>query len=51
MPVPVHSLHWIAEPGFRDAVARYLEAERGAVDEEIEILTRYGPFRKVTEET
>jgi len=51
LPVPVHSLHWIAEPGFRDAVARYLEAERGAVDEEIEILTGYGPFRKVTEET
>jgi len=27
-------------------VAQYLEAERAAVAEEIEILTGYGPFRK-----
>ncbi|MBC7156813.1 MAG: GNAT family N-acetyltransferase, partial [Rhodobacteraceae bacterium] len=46
LPAEVHSLHWIAEPGFRDAVARYLEAERAAVDEEIEVLTAYGPFRR-----
>ena len=46
MPVATHSLHWIAEPGFRDAVERYLEAERRAVDEEIEVLTSYGPFRR-----
>ena len=46
LPSPVHSLHWIADSGFRDAVARYLEAERRAVDEEIEVLTAYGPFRR-----
>jgi uncharacterized protein len=46
LPVETHSLHWIADPGFRDAVARYLEAERRAVGEEIEVLTAYGPFRK-----
>lgn len=46
LPVATHSLHWIADPGFADAVARYLEAEEEAVDEEIEILTEYGPFRK-----
>ncbi|MCB1310950.1 MAG: N-acetyltransferase [Sedimentitalea sp.] len=46
LPVPTHSLHWIADPGFAAAVARYLEAERAAVTEEIEILTEYGPFRK-----
>ena len=46
MPVTTHSLHWIGDPGFRDAVARYLEEERGAVDQEIEVLTRYGPFRR-----
>ncbi|PWE32648.1 GNAT family N-acetyltransferase [Maritimibacter sp. 55A14] len=52
MPVTTHSLHWIADPGFSDAVERYLEAERAAVDEEIEVLTAYGPFRKTrTEET
>ncbi len=50
LPVPVHSLHWIAEPSFRKAVARYLDSERRAVDEEIELLTAYGPFRKVQSE-
>ncbi len=52
LPTTCHSLHWIADPGFRDAVARYLEAERRAVGEEIEVLTAYGPFkRKAGEET
>ncbi|MEI6100139.1 MAG: GNAT family N-acetyltransferase [Alphaproteobacteria bacterium] len=46
LPVPVHSLHWIADPSFRKAVARYLASERAAVDEEIETLTAYGPFRR-----
>jgi predicted N-acyltransferase len=49
LPVKTHSLHWIADPGFRDAVARYLEAERTATDEEIALLTDYGPFRKLAE--
>lgn len=50
LPTPVHSLHWIADAGFRDAVARYLREERRAVDEEIEVLTQYGPFRRVESE-
>jgi uncharacterized protein len=50
LPTPVHSLHYIADPAFRDAVARYLAEERRAVDEEIEVLTSYGPFRQVTSE-
>lgn len=52
LPVKTHSLHWVAEPGFARAVAQYLDAERAAVAEDIEILTGYGPFRKVeVEET
>jgi len=50
LPVETHSLHWIAEPAFRTAVDRYLEAERRAVGEEIEVLTAYGPFRRVSAE-
>lgn len=46
LPTPVHSLHWLADPAFCKAVARYLDQERRAVDEEIEVLTAYGPFRK-----
>ena len=47
LPAQTHSLHWIGDPGFKEAVARYLQAERTAVEEEIEILTSYGPFRKI----
>ena len=50
LPVQTHSLHWFSDDGFTAAVAQYLEAEREAVDEEIEVLTSYGPFRKVTAE-
>ncbi len=50
MPVTTHSLHWAADPGFAKAIAEYLEAERNAVCDEIEILTAYGPFRKTQED-
>ncbi len=46
LPTRTHSLHWIGDPGFADAVQNYLDAEARAVGEEIEILTDYGPFRK-----
>jgi predicted N-acyltransferase len=49
LPVATHSLHWIADPGFARAVAQYLEAEAAAVDREIEVLTAYGPFRRVAD--
>ena len=45
LPVATHSAHWIGHEGLRGAVAEYLEAERAAVDEDIEILTEMGPFR------
>jgi predicted N-acyltransferase len=49
LPVQTHSLHWFADAGFSRAVAQYLDAERRAIDEEIEVLTSYGPFKKQTE--
>jgi predicted N-acyltransferase len=49
LPVETHSLHWFADQRFSAAVEDYLRAERAAVGEEIEILTSYGPFRKVME--
>ncbi|MDC0737587.1 GNAT family N-acetyltransferase [Cognatishimia sp. SS12] len=45
LPAETHSLHWIADPGFAEAIDRYLVAEREAVSEEIEVMTRFGPFR------
>ncbi|RBI85567.1 GNAT family N-acetyltransferase [Rhodosalinus halophilus] len=46
LPAEIHSLHWMADKGFAEAVGRYLEAERRAVEQDIEVLTAYGPFRK-----
>ena len=46
VPVRTYSAHWIADPGFRRAVADYLEHEHDQVDREIEILGRYTPFKK-----
>jgi len=46
VPVTCHSLHWIADPGFRAAVARFLDAERRAVEQENEVLATFAPFRK-----
>ncbi|WP_306152274.1 GNAT family N-acetyltransferase [Roseovarius sp. MMSF_3281] len=46
LPVSTHSLHWMRDAGFADAVGQYLEAERAAVEEDIEILTQFGPFKK-----
>ncbi|SEO71059.1 hypothetical protein SAMN04490248_11026 [Salinihabitans flavidus] len=50
LPVETHSLHWMADAGFADAVARYLEAEREAVSQDIEVLTAWGPFRNTNQE-
>lgn len=46
LPRPTWSLHWVNDPGFADAIGTYLKAERDAVDEEINVLTEYGPFRR-----
>ncbi|KIC45101.1 hypothetical protein RA28_11485 [Ruegeria sp. ANG-S4] len=46
LPTRTYSLHWVGDPGFAEAVQKYLDAEARAVGEEIEILTDYGPFRK-----
>ena len=48
LPSPTWSLHWMRDPGFASAVGEYLQAERDAVDEEISVLTDYGPFKKTT---
>jgi predicted N-acyltransferase len=50
MPVATHSLHWIGDEGFRRAIMEYLVAERDAVDQDMEILTSYGPFKRTTSE-
>ncbi|WP_112310121.1 GNAT family N-acetyltransferase [Pseudogemmobacter bohemicus] len=46
LPQETWSLHHITDPGFRCAVADFVARESLAMDEEIEILTHYGPFRR-----
>ncbi len=44
-PSPTYSAHFITHPGLRRAVADYLERERDAVADDIEILAGHLPFR------
>lgn len=47
LPVPIHSAHWMADPGFQQAVARYLDEERAYMAGMIEALDQHSPFRQV----
>ena len=47
LPTAVYSTHYIADPGLRRAVARFLEEERRAVQGEMDWLAEeYSPFRQ-----
>lgn len=46
VPVPTWSAHYIADRGFRAAVADFVERERRAVEQEIAFLGELAPFRK-----
>jgi len=45
-PVTMHSLHYIAHPGLRRAIADYLQRERREVAHISEYLEEHTPFRK-----
>jgi uncharacterized protein len=45
LPVPIYSAHWIPDPGFRRAVAAFLARERDMVEQKIERLAEFSPFR------
>jgi len=45
-PATTYSVHWLADPGFSEAVRRYLEMERRDVEEAARLLARHTPFRK-----
>ena len=47
LPAPVYSAHWIADPALRTPVARFVEQERLAVEQQMEWLEEeYSPFRQ-----
>ena len=45
-PATTRSIHWIAHPGLREAIADYLVRERASVAHEQEVLDQFTPFRK-----
>ncbi|MGE5271474.1 MAG: GNAT family N-acetyltransferase [Thiohalocapsa sp.] len=45
LPVPIYSAHWIPDPSFRRAVAAFLAREREMIEQKIEHLAEYSPFR------
>ena len=47
-PTRTTSAHWLEHAGFRNAVARYLERERAAVDDYIEAARQHLPFQRAT---
>jgi predicted N-acyltransferase len=46
LPAKTYSAHWIADPAFRRAVSDYLVRERAVIDQNIEALGEYAPFRQ-----
>lgn len=46
LPERTWSVHWIAHLGLRDAVDRFVSAERHSVRQTIEALCQSSPFRK-----
>jgi len=45
LPVATHSAHWLAHPGFADAVAHFLEREGAGITDYLEHLRTHSPFR------
>ena len=46
LPAKTLSVHWVAHSGFRQAVARFLEAEERGIGEEANHITMASPFRR-----
>ncbi len=46
LPKRTYSAHWIADPGFREAVADFLKRERAAIEADVQAQTTLGPFKR-----
>jgi hypothetical protein len=51
LPCSTYSAHYIAHAGLRRAVADYLENEREAVADQMDVLREKAPFRKSSPST
>lgn len=50
LPVFVHSHHWVAEPGFRDALRPWCEREAESVRQYARTLGAHSPFKRIDAE-
>jgi predicted N-acyltransferase len=50
LPTPTYSAHWIADAGFRKAVADFLKRERQQVAAEIDYYAGHSPYRQAAPE-
>ena len=46
LPSQIHSLHWVADAGFRRALADHLEQEGQAVGDDMAETAAFGPFKR-----
>ncbi|MDG1995863.1 MAG: GNAT family N-acetyltransferase [Emcibacteraceae bacterium] len=46
IPMATNSMHWIENPSFEDAIKKFLDQERKAVEREIDYLKELTPFKK-----
>ncbi|MEM7223820.1 MAG: GNAT family N-acetyltransferase [Pseudomonadota bacterium] len=51
LPEETYSAHWIADPGLRDAVEHFLERERRAITQEIDLLAEESPYKQESGES
>lgn len=49
MPAAIHSAHWVAHAGLREAVVDFLPREAASVQQEMAELAAHGPFKRDTE--
>ncbi|MGD8843413.1 MAG: GNAT family N-acetyltransferase [Gammaproteobacteria bacterium] len=46
LPTPTWSAHWIAHPGFREVIGRYLQQETAGMLDYMQELAEHSPFRR-----
>ena len=46
LPTPTASAHWIAHPGFAEAIGRFLERESTGVADYLDVLQQHSPLRQ-----
>jgi predicted N-acyltransferase len=46
LPTKTWSAHWLAHPAFADAIERFLEREKGGIDDYIDELNDRNPFKE-----